>query len=78
LSTEYGTLLSDRYLDGIDVAELAEMHRCTESALRSKLARARRAFREAFAHVERGDRPALTREAGQTGLTVLGLLALLL
>jgi len=54
LSTEYGTLLSDRYLDGMDVEELAEVHRCTESALRSKLARARRAFREAFAHVESG------------------------
>ncbi len=48
LPAEYGTLLTARYLDGVGVEEMAAMCRCTVSALRSKLSRARRAFREVF------------------------------
>ena len=48
LPAEYGTLLAARYLDDTEVKELARVHRCTSTALRSKLARARRAFRDVF------------------------------
>lgn len=48
LSAEHQTLLTARYLDGVAVEQLAEEHRCTSTAVRSKLARARRAFREVF------------------------------
>ena len=49
LPAEYGVLLTARYLDGDKVAAIAERERSTETAVRSKLARARHAFREAFA-----------------------------
>ena len=37
-----------RYLDGVPVEEIATQENSTETAIRSKLARARRAFREVF------------------------------
>jgi RNA polymerase sigma-70 factor (ECF subfamily) len=48
---DYGTLLAARYLDETPVEELADREQCSETALRSKLARARRAFREAFSKI---------------------------
>jgi RNA polymerase sigma-70 factor (ECF subfamily) len=48
LPEDYGMLLSAKYLDGVAVEDLARQLRSTESAVRSKLARARQAFREAF------------------------------
>jgi RNA polymerase sigma-70 factor (ECF subfamily) len=48
LPADYGTLLAARYLDDTPVEELAEREQSTVVALRSKLARARRAFRDAF------------------------------
>jgi len=48
LPTDYETLLTAKYLDGATVEELAGQRRCSSTAVRSKLARARRAFRRAF------------------------------
>jgi RNA polymerase sigma-70 factor (ECF subfamily) len=48
LSAEHAMLLTARYLDGESVNDIAVRERTTEVALRSKLARARQAFREAF------------------------------
>jgi len=48
LPTDYGMLLTARYLDGDSVTLIAQRERSSEVAVRSKLARARQAFREAF------------------------------
>ena len=48
LPVDYGMLLTARYLDGETVAAIARRERTNEVAVRSKLARARQAFREAF------------------------------
>lgn len=48
LPDEYGTLLTAKYLDGVPVEQLAARSLTTETAVRSKLARAREAFRTAF------------------------------
>jgi RNA polymerase sigma-70 factor (ECF subfamily) len=45
---DYAFLLTARYLDGDSVASIAAHERSTEVAVRSKLARAREAFRQAF------------------------------
>jgi RNA polymerase sigma-70 factor (ECF subfamily) len=49
LPDDYADLLTAKYLDGLSVEQLARRHGCTEVAVRSKLARAREAFRAAFA-----------------------------
>ena len=49
LPAEYETLLTAKYLDGEAVESIAARERATEVAVRSKLARARSAFRETFA-----------------------------
>jgi RNA polymerase sigma-70 factor (ECF subfamily) len=49
LPDEYGLLLTAKYLDGRAVEDIARSMRSTPTAVRSKLARARQAFREAFA-----------------------------
>lgn len=49
LPPRYGTLLTAKYCDGASVDEIAGLQRCSSTAVRSKLARARRAFRRAFA-----------------------------
>jgi RNA polymerase sigma-70 factor, ECF subfamily len=54
LPADYALLLTARYLDGDTVAAIAERDRASEVAVRSKLARARQAFREAFTG-NRGD-----------------------
>jgi RNA polymerase sigma-70 factor (ECF subfamily) len=48
LPLDYETLLVGKYLDGLSLEELAEEDDTTASAISSKLARARRAFREAY------------------------------
>jgi RNA polymerase sigma-70 factor, ECF subfamily len=48
LSTDYETLLTAKYLDGVSVEQIATRECSTVTAVRSKLARARQAFREAF------------------------------
>jgi RNA polymerase sigma-70 factor (ECF subfamily) len=48
LPVEYETLLVGKYLDGLSLEELAAAEDSTAEAISSKLARARRAFRETF------------------------------
>lgn len=55
LPTDYETLLTARYLDDVPVDELAGRNRLSLAALRSKLARARRAFRDAFGKYAKGN-----------------------
>jgi RNA polymerase sigma-70 factor (ECF subfamily) len=51
LPPEYQTLLLAKYVDGQPGSGIAELMSCSETAARSKLARARRAFRKAFKKV---------------------------
>ena len=53
LPADYEVLLTSKYIDGATVEQIATAERATQEAIRSKLARARRAFRRAF----RGDSP---------------------
>jgi RNA polymerase sigma-70 factor (ECF subfamily) len=46
LPAEYETLLTARYLDGVTVDDIASRERSTVVAVRSRLARARQAFRQ--------------------------------
>jgi RNA polymerase sigma-70 factor, ECF subfamily len=55
LPGDYETLLTAKYIDGDSIAEIAVRERSTELAVRSKLARAREAFRQAFARIAGGD-----------------------
>jgi RNA polymerase sigma-70 factor (ECF subfamily) len=48
LSEDYEMLLTAKYFAGASVDEIAASEQCSATAVRSKLARARRAFREAF------------------------------
>jgi RNA polymerase sigma-70 factor (ECF subfamily) len=48
LPEDYETVLTAKYLDGESVEVIARRERSSESAVRSKLARARQAFRLAF------------------------------
>jgi RNA polymerase sigma-70 factor (ECF subfamily) len=58
LPADYETLLTAKYLDGESVEAIAARERTTDGAVRSKLARARQAFREAFVrHAPAADRP---------------------
>jgi RNA polymerase sigma-70 factor (ECF subfamily) len=50
LSDEYQSLLAERYLQDVPVEEIARRGDSTVEAVRSKLARARRAFRDALGH----------------------------
>jgi RNA polymerase sigma-70 factor (ECF subfamily) len=56
LPADYESLLVGKYLDGLTLDELAQAAGSTAEATSSKLARARRAFREAF-HALTGDAP---------------------
>jgi RNA polymerase sigma-70 factor (ECF subfamily) len=56
IPTDYGMLLTTRYLDDVSVEEIAQHERSTPTAVRSKLARARAALREVLtrqAHPQR-------------------------
>jgi RNA polymerase sigma-70 factor (ECF subfamily) len=57
LPAEYGLLLTARYLDGESVADIARREHASEVAVRSMLARARHAFREAFSRYAHEYRP---------------------
>jgi RNA polymerase sigma-70 factor (ECF subfamily) len=48
LPADYETLLTAKYLNGSSVEEIAVQERSSSTAVRSKLARARQAFRQAF------------------------------
>ncbi len=48
LNDDYGALLAAKYLDDETVANIAQQEQSSIEAVRSKLARARRAFRETF------------------------------
>jgi RNA polymerase sigma-70 factor (ECF subfamily) len=48
LPADYGYLLTAKYLDGQPVESIADQENSTATAVRSKLARARQAFRQAF------------------------------
>jgi RNA polymerase sigma-70 factor, ECF subfamily len=48
LSGDYGALLSQKYLEGVSVEQMANERDASETAVRSRLARARQAFRQAF------------------------------
>jgi RNA polymerase sigma-70 factor (ECF subfamily) len=48
LPEEYSRCLVEKYLDDLTVAEIAEMQSVSVSAMRSRLSRARTAFRETF------------------------------
>lgn len=48
LPPEYQSLLLAKYVDNQPAGHIAEQMACSEVAVRSKLARARRAFRKAF------------------------------
>jgi RNA polymerase sigma-70 factor (ECF subfamily) len=49
LPADYESLLTAKYLDGVSIEQIASDEKSTSSAVRSKLARAREAFRKAFA-----------------------------
>ncbi len=49
LPSDYEVLLTAKYCDGATVDQIAQLHDSSSEAIRSKLARARRAFRRAFA-----------------------------
>ena len=48
LSAEYQTLLMAKYVDGLAIEDIAEETNSSSVAIRSKLARARKAFRRVF------------------------------
>jgi RNA polymerase sigma-70 factor (ECF subfamily) len=54
LSEDHGSLLAARYLDEASVDEIADAEQCTATAIRSRLARARQAFREKFTRLTDG------------------------
>ena len=54
LPSDYEVLLTAKYCDGVTVDEIARLNHCSSVAVRSKLARARRAFRDAFGRVSGG------------------------
>lgn len=51
LPADYEILLSGKYFAELSLEQLAAEHNCTAAALNSRLARARRAFREVFARL---------------------------
>jgi RNA polymerase sigma-70 factor (ECF subfamily) len=56
LPGEYEALLTARYLEGESVEQIAGRENSTQTAVRSKLARAREAFRKVFLRLTRADR----------------------
>jgi RNA polymerase sigma-70 factor (ECF subfamily) len=62
MPADHAILLVARYLEGETVADIARRERSTEVAVRSRLARARQAFRAAFAPFG-ADAPAPSTEA---------------
>jgi len=56
LSDDYQSLLCARYCDDVSTEDLARGRGCTAESIRSKLVRARRAFRDAFARIAPSER----------------------
>ena len=54
LSEDHGSLLAARYLDDVSVEQIANLEQCSSTAIRSRLARARQAFREKFTRLTNG------------------------
>jgi RNA polymerase sigma-70 factor (ECF subfamily) len=48
LSDDHGSILAARYLEEVSVEQIADAENCSSTAIRSRLARARQAFREKF------------------------------
>jgi RNA polymerase sigma-70 factor (ECF subfamily) len=48
LTIDYETVLTAKYLDGASVEQIAATQQCSAAAVRSRLARARQAFRQVF------------------------------
>ncbi len=48
LPIDYETVLTAKYLDGASVEQIAGFQQCSVTAVRSRLARARQAFRQVF------------------------------
>jgi RNA polymerase sigma-70 factor (ECF subfamily) len=63
LPADYETLLVGKYIDGLSLDELAASEELSVEAVSSKLARARRAFREAY---ERLEKPTRSASEGRT------------
>lgn len=63
LPSDYELLLTAKYFDGATVEEIAGARECSATAVRSKLARARRAFRKAFC---RASLKTLSRDSSQS------------
>ena len=66
LPSEYQLLLTSRYFEDVPVEEIAKDTRCSVVAVCSKLARARRAFREAFSRTL-GRKPSAPATEGEVG-----------
>jgi RNA polymerase sigma-70 factor (ECF subfamily) len=62
LPADYETLLTGKYFDELSVDELAAVEGSTATATRSKLARARRAFRDAFLSLRSNSRTGSARQ----------------
>jgi RNA polymerase sigma-70 factor (ECF subfamily) len=62
LSDDYEDLLTQKYLEGTSVEQMADQRAASETAVRSRLARARQAFRQAFMarFTSRGSTPCRT------------------
>jgi len=58
LPDEYAVLLTEKYVDGASIAQLSQRHRASETAVRSKLARARREFRRVYEQASLTSTPA--------------------
>ncbi len=66
LSDDHGSLLTARYLEDVSIEQIADAEKSSASAIRSKLARARQAFREKFTRLSGGaidDRLGASHEA---------------
>jgi RNA polymerase sigma-70 factor (ECF subfamily) len=51
LSDDHGSILAARYLEDVSVETIASAENCSVTAIRSRLARARQAFREKFSRL---------------------------
>src|SRR5262249_1808299 len=60
LSEDHGALLAAGYVDEVSIEQIADAERCSSTAIRSRLARARQAFREKFTRIADGAADELT------------------
>ena len=62
LPDHYETLLTAKYFDDASIEQIARVEEATPVAVRSKLARARRAFRDVFTRLAEGSGNSRMRE----------------